>query len=131
MEALAKSRHEGVSQMAYRYLAQHDVHVVDCSGPVDLELGMRRLELLQLELGARPAIGGRRKLLVDFRYTVWESPEVHMRLAALTREALQPRVADGAVIRVAFLHHERTGPASENEHWFLAEAEALEWLQGG
>ena len=36
--------------------------------------------------------------------------------------------ADNPSIRVAILNRRWSGPISDNEHWFFAEREALEWL---
>jgi len=110
----------------YRYDAQVGVHVVDCSGRVDLELGVARLRALELELGSRPA-AEQRKLLIDFRATIWASEDVHRELSVITRSTLlHPGNRD---VRAAILNERWAGPVSENEHWFLTEAEAREWLQ--
>jgi hypothetical protein len=112
----------------YRYLEDADVHVVDCAGKIDLELGLARLEALARELAARPALRGPRKLLIDFRNAIWESAEVHMQLSVTTRRDFGLNGSNDA-IRVAFLDVFRNGPVAGNEHWFTDEAEALQWLR--
>jgi hypothetical protein len=115
----------------YRYRAEFDVHEFDCSGPVDLETGLQRLAQLQRELSARPAQDGVSRLLVDFRNTVWASPDVHMQLARATRTWLDAAVHSGTIC-VAFLHQQQrdvqAGGPSPNEAWFADEADALHWL---
>ena len=108
-----------------RYLEDGDVHVVDCAGSVDLEVGLARLAALEQELAARPA--GGRKLLVDFRRTAWASAGVHQELSARTRRVFGLDCADAAV-KVAFLHPARSGLVTANEAWFVNEREALDWL---
>lgn len=111
-----------------RYLEDSDIYVVDCSGTVDLELGLSRLKALELELQSRPLLAGRRKLLIDFRNTHWASEETHQELSKITRRdfGLRP---DNPSIRAAILNRRWGGPISDNEHWFLSEEEALDWLQ--
>jgi hypothetical protein len=115
---------------SYRYLEDSDVHVLDCSGRVDLQTGLARLKAFDLELKRRPIKGSRRLLLVDFRNTVWESEDVHLQLARTTRCDFGLN-ADNPALRAAILNNGWQGPVSDNEHWFLAESEAFQWLQGG
>lgn len=115
---------------SYRYLEDSDVHVLDCSGRVDLQTGLARLSALELELKRRPMRGEHRLLLVDFRNTVWESEEVHLQLARTTRCDFGFR-ADNTALRAAILNNGWQGPVSENEHWFLTESDALHWLRYG
>ena len=115
------------SMSFYRYLEGPDVHVVDCSGRVDLQIGIERLELLQAALAARPSVGGVRRLLIDFRNTVWENEDVHRQLSEVTRRDFGLN-ADNRAIRAAILNHRWEGPLSDNERWFFEEGPALEWL---
>lgn len=112
----------------YRYLDESDVHVIDCAGRVDLELGLARLKALAIELEARPARGARRRLLIDLRNTVWENEGVHRQLSLATRRdfGLNPQ---NAGLRVAILNHRWQGAIAENEHWFLDDVAALDWLK--
>ena len=110
-----------------RYLEELGVYVIDCSGRVDLALGLARLKALQAEFAARPLLDARRKLLIDFRSTVWASEETHQELSRITRRDFGLR-ADNSSIRVAILNQRWSGPISDNEHWFFAEREAIEWL---
>ena len=112
----------------YEYLEGADVHVFDCSGRVDLIVGLDRLRLLQREFDARPPRGVVRKLLVDFRHTVWANDEVHRQLSIATRRdfGLNP---ENTALRAAFLHPERSGAVAHNEAWFADAAEAMAWLQ--
>lgn len=112
----------------YRYLEDSDVHVIDCAGRVDLELGLARWKTVQLELEARPTKGSRRKLLIDFRDTTWASDDVHMQLSAITRREFGLN-ASNARIWVAFVSNSRSGLVSENERWFTSESDALVWLR--
>lgn len=116
----------------YRYLEEADVHVVDCAGTIDLQLGLARVALLERELAARPVVGRYRKLLVDFRDMVWASDEVHRQLSVATRRAFGLDGGDGGdgAVRVAFVHPGRSGVVAANEAWFADEAAALEWLLG-
>ena len=111
----------------YRYLEDVDVHVVDCAGTVDLQLGLARVAVLERELEARPFVGERRKLLVDFRGMVWASDEVHRQLSAITRRVFGLDGGAGAV-RVAFVHPGRSGIVAVNEAWFADDVAALAWL---
>ncbi|HWO08685.1 MAG TPA: hypothetical protein VNN80_04375 [Polyangiaceae bacterium] len=113
----------------YRYFEEADVHIVDCAGTVDLQLGLARLALLERELAARPAVGAYRKLLVDFRNMVWAGDDVHRQLSAITRRAFGLDAGDDAV-RVAFVHPGRGEVIAANEAWFADQADALEWLLG-
>lgn len=115
---------------SYRYLESSDVHVLDCSGKVDLQTGLAGLRALEFELKRRPMRGEHRLLLVDFRNTVWESEEVHLQLARTTRCDFGFS-ADNTALRTAILNDGWQGPVSENEHWFLTESEALQWLRYG
>lgn len=111
----------------YRYLPDSGVHAIDCSGTVTLEIGTARLHQLALELASRPARGAHRKLLIDFRDTVWVGENVHWQLSVITRRdfGLHPENKD---VRVAFLDRHRAGSVAENERWFQSESEALAWL---
>lgn len=110
-----------------RYLEDSGVYVVDCSGTVDLELGLARLKALEVELSSRPLLIGPRKVLIDFRHTIWASEETHQELSKITRRDFGLH-ADNPTLRVAILNQRWNGPISDNEHWFFAEREALEWL---
>jgi len=112
----------------YRYLEHADVHVLDCSGTVDLDVGLERLRTLQLEFAARPARGAVRKLLIDFRHTVWANEDVHRQLSVATRRDFGLN-AENATLRAAILHPLRSGEVAQNECWFVHEAEAMEWLR--
>ena len=114
----------------YRYIEDSDVHVVDCSGRVDLETGLSRLRALARELDVRPIRGSQRKLLIDFRHTVFESEDVHRQLSIVTRRDFGLD-AGNAAIRVAILDNRRSGSMADNERWFLDESDALEWLRQG
>jgi hypothetical protein len=111
----------------YRYEPDFDVHIVDCGGVVTLETGTERLRVLGRELAARPPRDGVARLLVDFRTTVWEDENVHMELSRITRTefGLNP---DNARMRAAIVNSRWSGPISDNEHWFLDDADALRWL---
>jgi len=111
----------------YQYLAAIDVHAVDCSGRVDLQLGVARLKALESELATRPVLGGHRKLIIDFRNTIWESEEVHMQLSAITRRDFGLSSSNPS-LRVAFVNNRWSGAISESECWFVSEAEAMHWL---
>lgn len=111
----------------YRYLADHDVHVIDCAGQVDLEVGLARLRLLAAELELRPMIHGHRRLLIDVRHTVWDSEDTHRQLSIVTRRDFGLNAANQS-LRAAIVNVEREGPASDNEHWFKDEAAAVAWL---
>lgn len=113
-----------------RYLDDSDVYVIDCSGRVDLELGRERLEALAATLASRPLVAGCRKLLLDFRNTLWASEETHQELSRMTRRDFGLH-ADNQAIRVAILNQRWSGPVSGNEQWFFDEREALEWLTRG
>lgn len=97
---------------------------------VDLQIGLARLEAFDLELRRHPLKGSHRLLLVDFRNTIWESEHVHLQLARTTRCGFGFN-ADNPAIRAAILNNGWQGPVSENEHWFLAEWEAFQWLKCG
>ena len=111
----------------YRYLEDSDVHVVDCSGKVDLETGLSRLQTLARELAARPPRRGRRNLLIDFRRTVFESEDVHRRLSEVTRRDFGLH-AGNTTIRAAILVNHWSGALADNERWFLDESAAMDWL---
>ncbi len=114
----------------YRYLPDHDVHQLDCGGWVDLATGLERLRVLHHELTQRRPHDGIRRFLVDFRQTVWASPEVHMQLSRASRRDLG-LTADNTSVRAAFLHDAQSGIVSHNEAWFDNEADGLRWLCGG
>lgn len=113
----------------YRYLPEVDVHVLDCAGRVDLAIGLERLQVLQRRLAERPPVDGVAKLLVDFRNTVWESVDDHMKLSRVTRDEFGLR-PDNFAVRVAFVHAGRTGGDADNERWFSSREAALDWLVG-
>jgi hypothetical protein len=111
----------------YRYEPDAELHVIDCGGNVDLETGIERLRSLQRKLAARPSPSGLSRLLIDFRNTVWQGEGVHMDLSKLTRaELLHP---GNVGIRAAILNNRWSGRVSDNEHWFLTEDDALDWLR--
>jgi hypothetical protein len=97
---------------------------------VDLQTGLARLKAFDLELRRHPPKGNHRLLLVDFRNTIWESENVHLQLARTTRRDFGFN-ANNPSIRAAILNNGWQGSASENEHWFLTELEAFQWLQYG
>jgi len=111
----------------YRYLEERNVHVLDCSGIVDLELGRARLEFLQEKLASCPAERGPHKLLIDFRRTVWADEDTHRQLSVATRRdfGLHP---DNVALKAAFLHPTMARAIAPNEAWFTDEDTALAWL---
>ena len=111
----------------YRYLADRDVHVIDCAGRVDLETGVARLRRLAVEFERRPLIATHRRVLIDFRHTVWDSADTHRQLSIITRRDFGLN-AENRALRAAILNDNRQGAASDNEHWFSSEADALAWL---
>ncbi len=112
----------------YRYLPDLDIHWIDCGGRVDLETGLARLKLLESELAARPLQGDRRKLLIDFRGTVWDSEDTHRQLSTITRRDFGLN-AENTALRAAIVNERWSGALSDNEHWFFTEVEALAWLR--
>jgi hypothetical protein len=111
----------------YRYLVEHDVHVFDCAGRVDLATGLERLKVLERELAARPLRGAHRKLLIDFRGTEWDSEDTHRELSTITRRDFGLN-AENTALRAALLNQRWSGAISHNEHWFFTQEEALTWL---
>lgn len=111
----------------YRYLENHDVHVLDCAGNVDVTIGLERLRRLSEELDARPAQDGVQRLLIDFRHTEWASEQAHRELSRATRLAFDLN-AENPGLRLAFVFHGGKGAVSNNEHWFEDDADALAWL---
>ncbi len=111
----------------YHYDEESDVHVADCGGVVSLETGIARLRALEVELRARQPRDGVSKLLIDFRQTVWEDENVHMELSRITRTefGLNP---SNASIRAAIVNMRWSGRIADNEHWFLSDAAAMQWL---
>lgn len=113
----------------YRYLEDVDVHVLDCSGTVDVPLGLARLRRLSEELAARPARDGTHRLLVDFRHTAWASEDAHRELSRATRQTFGLH-AENPCLRLAFVFRHGKGSVSKRERWFEDDAEALAWLTG-
>src|SRR5262245_30565310 len=111
----------------YRYLENHDVHVLDCAGRVDVAVGLERLRRLSQELEAHPARDGVHRLLVDFRQTEWASEEAHRELSRVVRRDFGLN-GENPALRLAFVSSGRTGAVSGSEHWFDDDAEALAWL---
>jgi len=112
----------------YQYLAEDDVHALDCAGVLDAATGLERLHLLRRKLSEKPPRDGVAKLLVDFRRTVWRSPEDHMELSRATRGEFDLN-AESRALRMAFLHDDRIGQAAANECWFSSREDALAWLR--
>ena len=112
----------------YRYLEDSEVHVCDCSGTLSFDVGLAHLQLVASELKAHPST--RQRLLIDFRHTVWESDEVHLRLSEITRRDFDIN-ADNPRLRTAIVNLRWQGAISDHEHWFLSESAALQWLTAG
>jgi hypothetical protein len=111
----------------YQYDQDSDVHIVDCGGIVNLETGMTRLRELERELTARHPRDGVAKLLIDFRSTIWEDDNVHMELSRITRTAFDLNPGNTS-IRAAIVNTRYDGQVSDNEHWFLSDLAAMQWL---
>ena len=111
----------------YRYHQDSDVQIVDCGGTVNLETGMTRLRELERELTARRPRDGVAKLLIDFRSTIWEDDNVHMELSRITRTAFDLNPGNTS-IRAAIVNTRYDGQVSDNEHWFLSDLAAMQWL---
>ena len=111
----------------YRYDQDSDVHIVDCGGKVTLETGMARLRGLERELAARQPRDGVARLLIDFRNTIWEDENVHMELSRVTRTEFGLNSGSSS-IRAAIINTRWGGQVSDNEHWFLSDAAAMQWL---
>lgn len=111
----------------YRYLQDHDVHVLDCAGKVDVPVGLAHLHRLSQELDVRPARHGVHRLLIDFRRTEWASEDAHRELSRATRRDFGLN-ADNPSLRLAFVSHHGKGDVSNSERWFDDDAEALAWL---
>lgn len=111
----------------HEYLEAADVHLIDCSGRVDLATGLARLDALEQAFEARPPRGGLRRVLIDFRETEWDSEATHRALSIATRERFELRPAN-ASIRLAIVNQRWAGRLSPNEHWFFERHDALRWL---
>jgi hypothetical protein len=113
----------------HQYLEEKDVHLVDCAGHVDVELGLSRLDTLERALAAYPPKDGVRRLLVDVRKTTFVSEQAHLELSRKTRARfdLNP---DNVKVRVAFVLEGHTASIADNEHWFDSTDDALRWLSG-
>lgn len=111
----------------YFYDRESQVHVVDCSGPVSLELGTERVRLLKAQLAETTPRGGLTRLLIDFRNTIWADEQVHRELSRITRTELG-LTPDNAEIRVAFVVEGHSGRVAENEAWFSEPRSAMDWL---
>jgi hypothetical protein len=88
---------------------------------------MARLRNLECELSARQPRDGVAKLLIDFRNTVWEDEDVHTELSRITRAqfGLNP---GNLKMRAAIVNARWDGQVSDNEHWFLSDTAAMQWL---
>ena len=111
----------------HEYLEATDVHLIDCSGKVDLATGLARLDALALEFEAHPPRTGVRRLLIDFRETEWDSQATHEALSIATRERFD-LTPENARLRVAIVNKRWEGCLSDNEHWFFEKHDALRWL---
>lgn len=111
----------------YRYLANHEVHVLDCAGKVDVALGLERLRRLSLELEAHPSRDGVQRLLIDFRQTEWVNEEAHRELSRAARRDFGLN-DENTAYRLAFVFRGGSGAVSGSEHWFDDDADALAWL---
>lgn len=112
----------------YRYDQDSDVHIVDCGGTVTLETGMTRLRELERELKARRPRDGVARLLIDFRSTIWEDDNVHMELSKITRTAFDLNPGNTSIL-AAIVNTRYDGQFSDNEHWFLSDLAAMQWLR--
>lgn len=99
----------------HRYDQDSDVHILDCGGTVNLEMGMSRLRELEREMAAREPRDGVTKLLIDFRSTVWEDEKVHMELSRITRSEFNLNPGNSS-IRVAIVNTRCDGQVTDNEH---------------
>ncbi|HEU5074930.1 MAG TPA: hypothetical protein VFU02_12160 [Polyangiaceae bacterium] len=111
----------------YRYLEDHDVHVLDCAGKVDVAVGIARLRRLSQEIDARSARDGVHRLLIDFRRTEWASEDAHRELSRISRREFGLN-SENPALRLAFVFHGGRGTVSNSERWFHDAAEALAWL---
>lgn len=111
----------------HEYLADKDVHVIDCSGRVDLATGLARLGAVALVFETQPPRTGLRRLLIDFRETEWDCEETHQTLSIATREQFD-LMRQSERLRVAIVNKLWEGCPSSNEHWFFAKHDALRWL---
>lgn len=111
----------------HEYLEDKDIHVIDCSGSIDLATGLARLAALALVFETQPSRAGLRRVLIDFRETEWDSEETHQALSSATRERFD-LMRKSARLRVAIVNELWEGRLAHDERWFLAKYDALRWL---
>jgi hypothetical protein len=108
-------------------LKEENLLVIDYSGTITFDEGISNMERIEKEIQNLSFNGECLKLMFDLRNTVWENRDTHDALSRIARKIFNPQNFD-FVIYTAILNNEIEGPAFENEHWFIKEIDAMDWL---
>lgn len=110
----------------YSYDKATDIHYIDYSGKIDMQSGLRRIALLEKLLLSEQNADKREKVLLDARFYIKHSPEVHDELSKLSRNTFGTQSA----IKLAVVDANYECLLSDVEAWFTDYEKAVAWLIG-
>lgn len=111
----------------YNYIEELNIYVLDYSGNITLEEGLFRMKELEKQFDSALSKGIPIKILIDVRYTNWESLETHNVLSSIARKKFDLK-SKNICQYTAVLNNQYNFPTHENEHWFTNKDEAINWL---
>lgn len=110
-----------------RYISEDNIFIMNMSGQMDEHELARRAEEIRKCLKRNLQSGQAIKVFADYRNVQWDSEATHYK----AREIISERLTEFRGYRhfSAILNDRYDGMASENEHLFTKEQNALDWLR--
>lgn len=110
-----------------KYLKEYDIHIIDYSGRINLENGIKRINQLEAYFEIYYNSDKPFKILMDTENYIKDSPETHDALAKISREkfGINSKFKN---IHTAIVNKEYNCSISENEQWFILKDQAINWL---
>lgn len=118
----------GIIAMKFiHYIKEKNIYLIDYSGKITLEEGHLRMKMLagyfeNLSLSQKCI-----KVVYDVRNADWVNIETHNELSRIFRNQFSGQ-SFYKKIHLAILNNHYNNSASEYEHWFLKEEDAINWL---
>lgn len=113
--------------MTFLQLKDSDIFIIDYAGTINLKTGLFNMKIIECKLCNLAANRKYLKIIFDIRNTFWENRETHDTLSKMARKIFRPDNFN-AFIQIAILNNEIEGSSFENEHWFINEKDAIQWL---
>lgn len=109
------------------HIKDKNIYMIDYSGKITFEKGLSGMKMLAEYFNNLSLSQEHIKVIYDVRKVDWESIETHNKLSKIFRNVFNQQLFYKN-IHLAILNNQYDNLASESEHWFTKEEDAINWL---